>query len=89
MRIEELEDEVHDLQTSLQELSKDLAVTRSDANNYKTLLEVKQKELETVKDSLTMDSQVRSSFISLLCLSSINQIPMILPDETKPIKARG
>ena len=60
MRIEELEDEVHDLQTSLQELSKDLAVTRSDAKNYKTLLEVKQKELETVKESLTMDSQVKS-----------------------------
>ena len=69
MRIEELEDEVHDLQTSLQELSKDLAVTRSDATNYKTLLEVKQRELETVKDSLTMDSQVRSSFISMLCHS--------------------
>ena len=66
MRIEELEDEVHDLQTSLQELSKDLAVTRSDASNYKSLLEVKQKELETVKDSLTMDSQVRTSFISPL-----------------------
>ena len=72
MRIEELEDEVHDLQTSLQELSKDLAVTRSDAKNYKTLLEVKQKELETVKESLTMDSQVKSSFISTLSHSHIN-----------------
>ena len=89
MRIEELEDEVHDLQTSLQELSKDLAVTRSDASNYKTLLEVKQKELETVKDSLTMDSQVINSLISSLCHSRINQISMIFPDEAKPIKTRG
>ena len=72
MRIEELEDEVHDLQTSLQELSKDLAVTRSDAKNYKTLLAVKQKELETVKESLTMDSQVKNSFISTLSHSRIN-----------------
>ena len=59
MRIEELEDDIHDLQISLQEVSKEMAAARSDANNYKKTLDTKQKELESVKGSLTMDSQVK------------------------------
>ena len=58
MRIEELEDDILDLQTSLQEVSKEMAVAKSEATNYKSALNAKKKELDSIKESLTMDSQV-------------------------------
>ena len=61
MRIEELEDDILDLQTSLQEVSKEMAVAKSEATNYKSALNAKKKELDSIKESLTMDSQVKKN----------------------------
>ena len=66
MRIEELEDEILDLQTSLQEVSKEMAVAKSEATNYKSALNAKKKELDSIKESLTMDSQVKKNDIITL-----------------------
>ena len=63
MRIEELEDDILDLQTSLQEVSKEMAVAKSEATNYKSALNAKKKELDSIKESLTMDSQVKKNDI--------------------------
>ena len=66
MRIEELEDDILDLQTSLQEVSKEMAVAKSEATNYKSALNAKKKELDSIKESLTMDSQVKKNDIITL-----------------------
>ena len=63
MRIEELEDDILDLQTSLQEVSKEMAVAKSETTNYKSALNAKKKELDSIKESLTMDSQVKKNDI--------------------------
>ena len=51
-RIAELEDEVIDLQTSLGEVSKQLAIAQSDAENYKKSALVKQKEVNELKETV-------------------------------------
>ena len=61
-RIEELEDEVIELQSSLNEVSKQLAITRSDAENYKKSALTKQREMNDIRDTFNMDSQVISTF---------------------------
>ena len=57
-RIEELEDEVLEMQSSLSEVSKQLAIAKSDAENYKKSAKTKQKEIDTIKETFNMDSQV-------------------------------
>ena len=55
-RIAELEDEVIDLQSSLGEVSKQLAIAQSDAENYKKSALVKQKEVNELKETVTKNS---------------------------------
>ena len=58
-RIEELEDEILEHSASLSEVSKQLAIAKSDADNYKKSALVKQKEINDIKDTFNIDSQVR------------------------------
>ena len=58
-RIEELEDEILEHSASLNEVSKQLAIAKSDADNYKKSALVKQKEINDIKDTFNIDSQVR------------------------------
>ena len=53
-RIAELEDEVIDLQSSLGEVSKQLAIAQSDAENYKKSALIKQKEVNELKETMTI-----------------------------------
>ena len=57
-RIEDLEDEVLEMQSSISEVSKQLAIAKSDAENYKKSAIIKQKEINTLKETFNMDSQV-------------------------------
>ncbi len=58
-RIVELEDEVLDLQTSLNEVSQQLANARNEADNLLRSVNAKQKELDEMKETYNVESQVR------------------------------
>jgi chromosome segregation ATPase len=58
MKIEELEDDIHELQTSLQETSTKLAIAKGDSDTYKRSANTKQKELDELKDTFNVNSQV-------------------------------
>ena len=67
-RIEELEDDVLEMQSSLGEVSKQLAIAKSDAENYKKSANTKQKEINTLRETFNMDTQVcltREYFMAL------------------------
>ena len=57
-RIEELEEDVIELQSSLSEVSKQLAIAKSDVENYKKSAMAKQREINDIRDSFNVDSQV-------------------------------
>ena len=56
-RIAELEDEVLELQSSLNEVSKQLAIAQNDAENYKKSVMNKQKEINDMKDTMLHNEQ--------------------------------
>lgn len=60
-RIAELEDDVIELQTSMSEVSKQLAIAKSDADNYKKSAMAKQKEINDMRETFNMDSQLRQN----------------------------
>jgi hypothetical protein len=58
-RIRQLEEDVVELQASLDELSHQLAETRNDAQNNLRTLNAKQKEFDEFKENVNIDGQMR------------------------------
>lgn len=60
-RIEELEDDVQELQSSLSEVSRQLAEERSNAESYKKSATAMQKEIDHLRETYNIDSQVQQN----------------------------
>ena len=45
------------------EVSQQLAIAKSDAENYKKSAIIKQKEIDALKETFNMDSQVCKNFV--------------------------
>ncbi len=58
-RIHSLEEEIQELQCSLTELSNQLAVTRSEADKNLRMANARQREVEEVRESLSVEMQVQ------------------------------
>ena len=58
-RIRQLEEDVIELQASIDELSHQLAESRNDAQNNLRTSNAKQKEIDELKENVKIDSQMR------------------------------
>ena len=58
-RIRQLEDDLSELQASLDEVSHQLAESRNDAKNNLRSLNAKQKELDELRENTSIDNQMK------------------------------
>ena len=69
-RIRELEEDILDLQASLDEVSHQLAESRNDSQNNLRTSNAKQKEIDELKEKVNIDSQMRQLRHKQVCLPS-------------------
>ena len=69
-RIRELEEDILDLQASLDEVSHQLAESRNDCQNNLRTSNAKQKEIDELKEKVNIDSQMRQMRHKQVCPQS-------------------